>query len=362
MRENGFVYGFNAGIPKTLKKTYDYSPDEIAKINLLFSHYYTFRLIKQNDDFEIFSKHLSTFYKLLEFQNKSLWRRITGGLDSSGRLEMLLHERVHLGNNMLTRSFQRSIANALLFVDVLAFKAFLNEEEEIKNFATNLENIIMTISFDAGEHIAQYGNESLGQQYSALFNESYFFNKPKQSLKKHNKKLLNELNFSEKRYLTDLTSAICYSDYNFTEIDRIFVLKMVKEMQLDEIVADESMLEIQRFYEKNKKIKKQNSGSNPVFNFYDNSSVFISKLIQRNRSRIVKEIQQSKELMNLLIKSRRKPLSIEEQKRAQLLLLDILKTIPSFAIFMLPGGAILLPLFAKILPNLLPSSFDDNKI
>jgi len=43
-------------------------------------------------------------------------------------------------------------------------------------------------------------------------------------------------------------------------------------------------------------------------------------------------------------------------------LLDTLKTIPSLAIFMLPGGAILLPLFAKLIPNLLPSAFDDNRI
>ncbi len=43
-------------------------------------------------------------------------------------------------------------------------------------------------------------------------------------------------------------------------------------------------------------------------------------------------------------------------------LLDIFKTIPSLAIFMLPGGAILLPLFVKFIPKLLPSAFDDNRI
>jgi hypothetical protein len=29
---------------------------------------------------------------------------------------------------------------------------------------------------------------------------------------------------------------------------------------------------------------------------------------------------------------------------------------------MLPGGAILLPLFIKFIPKLLPSAFDDNRI
>ena len=42
--------------------------------------------------------------------------------------------------------------------------------------------------------------------------------------------------------------------------------------------------------------------------------------------------------------------------------MDILKSMPSMAIFMLPGGALLLPIILKIVPDLLPSSFKDNEI
>jgi hypothetical protein len=35
---------------------------------------------------------------------------------------------------------------------------------------------------------------------------------------------------------------------------------------------------------------------------------------------------------------------------------------PSLAIFMLPGGAVLLPLVLKIIPDLVPSAFRDNAI
>jgi hypothetical protein len=35
---------------------------------------------------------------------------------------------------------------------------------------------------------------------------------------------------------------------------------------------------------------------------------------------------------------------------------------PALAIFMLPGGALLLPLVLKVLPDLLPSAFRDNEI
>lgn len=43
-------------------------------------------------------------------------------------------------------------------------------------------------------------------------------------------------------------------------------------------------------------------------------------------------------------------------------LLDIFKSIPSLAIFLLPGGALLLPIVIKFIPKLLPSAFDDNRI
>ena len=41
---------------------------------------------------------------------------------------------------------------------------------------------------------------------------------------------------------------------------------------------------------------------------------------------------------------------------------DVLKSVPSLAIFMIPGGAILLPLVLKIIPDLLPSAFKENQI
>jgi hypothetical protein len=66
--------------------------------------------------------------------------------------------------------------------------------------------------------------------------------------------------------------------------------------------------------------------------------------------------------MVLLSKSTVRDLSDEEQKKVQTQLLDIFKSIPSLAIFMLPGGALLLPLVIKFIPKLLPSSFDDNRI
>jgi len=66
--------------------------------------------------------------------------------------------------------------------------------------------------------------------------------------------------------------------------------------------------------------------------------------------------------MKLLTQSTVRDLNEDEQKKVQEQLLDIFKSIPSLAIFMLPGGALLLPLVVKFIPKLLPSAFDDNRV
>jgi nucleoid-associated protein YejK len=73
-----------------------------------------------------------------------------------------------------------------------------------------------------------------------------------------------------------------------------------------------------------------------------------------------KEISQSKELMILLAYSTQRDLNKEEKKKVKKQMLDICKSIPSLTIFLIPGGSLLLPILIKFIPQLLPSSFNEN--
>ena len=64
--------------------------------------------------------------------------------------------------------------------------------------------------------------------------------------------------------------------------------------------------------------------------------------------------------MHLIKKSTNSKLSIEEKEKIKIQLLDICKAIPSLAVFLLPGGALLLPLLIKLIPDILPSAFRDD--
>jgi len=63
--------------------------------------------------------------------------------------------------------------------------------------------------------------------------------------------------------------------------------------------------------------------------------------------------------MFLIKKSMHANLSEEEKLKIRVQLLDICKAIPALAVFMLPGGALLLPLLIKLIPDILPSAFKE---
>ena len=88
----------------------------------------------------------------------------------------------------------------------------------------------------------------------------------------------------------------------------------------------------------------------------------IKESIHKNKKRLAKEIQESKELFSLLTKSTHKKLTSEEKKKVKEQLLDICKSVPALAVFLLPGGALLLPLLIKLIPDILPSSFREDSI
>lgn len=74
------------------------------------------------------------------------------------------------------------------------------------------------------------------------------------------------------------------------------------------------------------------------------------------------EVQETGEMLNTLRKlSLGQETSEKERQDAIEQAKDLARTVPAFGIFMLPGGALLLPMVAKVVPwRMLPSSFDSS--
>jgi hypothetical protein len=77
----------------------------------------------------------------------------------------------------------------------------------------------------------------------------------------------------------------------------------------------------------------------------------IARIAEKNKSRLVKELQGSTEIINLIKKARSNELTLEEKDKMRLQLIMILKTVPTFVIISLPQKFLTLPILLKILPR-----------
>jgi hypothetical protein len=77
----------------------------------------------------------------------------------------------------------------------------------------------------------------------------------------------------------------------------------------------------------------------------------VARIAERNKGRLMKEMQESEELVVLLRKARSNELTVEEKEKMRKDLIQILKSIPTFVIISLPQKFLTLPMLLKILPK-----------
>lgn len=361
LKQFGFIYGVNISITNKIDQMHSYSEDELAKVNLITGLYHIYYFQKGAVNAKTFLKDVLQFYKALENPDLSLWDKFVIGKSETSLLERLIHDRIKIGDNLLTKNFNKSITNSLLFSDILAFHWYLVEGNDPKSYAAKLESIIIgtlyqslnsksKISLDEKEKIDVFESTTSVLKEEHIEVDELIFD------------IEYNITYHEKKYLLDLICLSVWDDEILEKSEYLFLTQLTKRLQINVSELQDSLLNVCEFHKTHKKEVMLFLQTNPMSNFYENSSQLVKKLINRNSKRLVKELRQSKDLMVLITKSTHTELSKEEQKRMQAQLLDILKTVPSLAIFMLPGGAILLPLFAKLIPNLLPSAFDDNRV
>lgn len=361
LKDYGFIYGVNVNITEKIDRTLNYSEDELAKLNLITGLYHVYLFHNGEVNTDSFIKTLLDFYKSLEVSDLSLWDKLVIGKSHTSLLERLIHDRVQIDDNVITRSFNKSITNSLLFVDVLTFDSYLKEQHiEPKSYAAHLESIIVGTlyqSLNSKTKITDYDKQIIDviEASTSLSNIDVVIEDLIHDID-------YDININEKKYLIDLMCLSIWDDEILETSEYQFLMQLAKQLEIEASDIQDAIISVFNFHKAHQKEVLLFQQKNPISNFYENSSQLVTKLIRRNSKRIVKEVQQSKELMLLITKSTHSDLSKEEQKKLQSQLIDVLKTIPSLAIFLLPGGAILLPIFAKLIPNLLPSAFDDNRI
>ncbi|MFS4456700.1 LETM1-related biofilm-associated protein [Maribacter sp. 2304DJ31-5] len=361
LRSAGFVYGINVDIPSFITPEHKLSEDEKAKINLLNTLYFTFKLETDEDGFTPFLERIFHFYQVLELDHISFLGKLFTGNKTSAKLEKLLESRIYLEDNIIGKTFNNFITNSLLFIDVLLFKEYLKNPDGIRLRAQKLEYLAINIAYHtlnskeknkSDEKLAQLLESSLTfidgetQKFDGSYREG----------------LLTNDSVWENQYFLDMACLTVWEDHFLAYSESEFILDIGKDLGFTPDQIATAMANVTSFFTKNGESIPFLKEQNLAVQFYDSMGKVVNRLILRNSKRLQKELSESAELVSLLSKSTLRDLSTEERKKVQNQLLDIFKSIPSLAIFILPGGAILLPIFIKLIPKLLPSSFDENRV
>ena len=355
LRLNGFIYGSNVTVFNKYVSNPDFTSEEICKVNLIIAFNYIHSTSETNTNFV---DSIIDFYTHINAYKTSFFSELLGGNKNVSTLEKIIHKRVQIDDNIFERSFNYFITNALLFTDILAYKTYLTTESISEIYLQNLESAIETVV------IQTLNSKILKSDYDRslinLFEQSRRYHDTKKMDYDEAISLISES--LEKYYLLDIACMAAWGDSFIDKKEYDFLNKLSADLQLEAVNTNEATKAINVFYETHKDKIALLSSKNVVKTFYNNSSEMVNKLISRNSKRLLKELRESKDLMKLLSQSTVRELNDEEQKRVNNQLLDVFKSIPSLAIFLLPGGALLLPIVIKFIPKLLPSAFDDNRV
>ena len=286
------------------------------------------------------------------------------------RLEYILDQRIALRRRM--RNFWTGFFhNSLIFLDLVFFLKWAEADPSFSRIMLLRER--ETIRMAVLKVIAASANADQVQspEEKALFNFFLESASLPQSMKQQasefwDKKLkITDIDFSVfnlwvlKKFALEISLLTLRADLTISQEELQFLERMTQKLGLDQEELSQSLLSIEDFIDEYK----------PRVHYLQRKQIYrlaserytqsLRLMIRKNRRRISQEISESKELVALLAKSRKESLTPEEKEKVRKQLLDILKTIPTFTIFMLPGGSITLPLLLKILPKkaLYPSSF-----
>jgi hypothetical protein len=361
LRNTGFIYGhiISFDTPFTIASK-GWFKEEISKIALLNALYSIFCLTTKEKDATKFIVQANVFYNQMHPQGFSLLKKILPKNTSSLTLEKIIDERVQTNESIINKNFSHLVTNALLFIDVLAFRQYLIHdaipEKYLKKIEETIVNIV-TLALKIKTNKSQY-DDLLIKLFEASIRYSKFSKSTDLTLDALQLEYFtNEL---EKKYLVDMAGMALWSDGVIENNEAYFLYTLAKTLSISDEFVDQSINNTNGFIAKHKKEIPYFNYSNPVKHFYDQTTKSVITLISRNKTRLIKEIIQSKELMLLLAHSTRRDLDEKEKKKVKKQLLDICKTIPSLTIFLFPGGSLLLPLLIKFIPKLLPSAFNEN--
>lgn len=350
-----------------------WTTEEKLKLLLFESHLFIYSQIHDDETInkEAFLDDLVSFYR---DHNSSAIRKVFKIFRKETNeeiIESILTKRVDIRMNLLDNKWWvNSLSNAFAYLDVILFDDFVhkNKDEALKNYENYAENALVAITLSA------YSDGQIEAREKDLFNLFLASAQlEEEDREKAKTRFKNGASFDDfsffvrdhwllKRFLLDISILTILSTHEALEVEYEFLAELSEHLEIETFELEESLGIVENFILKNRDSVLYLSDDTKYEKVYKNFTHRWTRVITRNKDKLTIEIRESKELVMLIKKSTKEELTKEEKEAVKEQFKDLAKTIPSLAIFMLPGGSIILPVMLKLIPDLIPSAFKENEI
>ena len=365
LRASGFIYGLSLqSILNEKISPLKLTKEEFTKVNLFHALLYGYYQHRDQATIDDAITNIIKFYRALDKGKTGFLKKLSFSQKPTHILEQILASRLHETNNFAKKNMTSVFTYALLYVDVIAFRHWLDNPNAVKLYANEIESTVIRCCFLALK------SKTKKNKYDTLLIElfetssDYLLDgtQPTKNLSLNNLGYLNMRTPLEKRFIIDVCAIAVWEDQKLEVPEKQFLNKLAAILELPEEQLQKSINHLHSFSEMHTEKISLFEYNTPIQHFYKQALATVKLLILRNKNRLLKELDESGELMLLLSQSAVRELTSEEKSQVKRQLLDVCKTIPSLAIFLLPGGAILLPIMVKLIPKLLPTAFDENRL
>jgi len=273
--------------------------------------------------------------------------------------------------NLLENKFWVNyLNNVFIYLDVILFNEFLKNKADgaFSNYDDLAMNALNAIS------MAAFSDGAINDKERTLFN-LFLASANLSDLQRElaEQRFLSGSSYDDfselahknwlfSRFLIDLSAFVIFSNHEAVSAEKEFLSSLCAFLRLEDTELNEGLALVEQFILNNHDNIPFLNNSSAVEKVYSSLSSRWIKILGRNKDKLALELKQSKELVYLIRKSASTELTKEEKEVVKAQFKDIVRSMPSLAIFLLPGGAVLLPLVLKIIPDLVPSAFRDNEV
>ena len=371
---SGIVYGFPLEfIFARNVDSSDWTFEEKLKFLLFEAHLFTYQQINKEKAFnkDEFVLQLCTFYEGHSVGSISKVFQFFSKDSDYEKAEKTLAQRVNIKLNLLENKWWvNSFSNTFTYLDIILFDDFLHKEkdEALLSYDLFAKNAMLAVILSA------HSDGEIEEQERSIFNVFLASANLNDTDRKLLKRKLEEgapmedfsffvkTHWLLKRFLLDVSILTAISNEVLLDEELDFLVELCKYLDIPFEELEENLMQTESFLMRSENKVQFINDSSSYKKAYSSLSGRWTKIILRNKDKLSIELKESKELVSLVKKSATQELTKEEKEIVKTQFKDVMKSVPSLAIFMLPGGALLLPLVLKIVPDLIPSAFKENEI